>query len=301
MSKENDPGVVYGVVHTDKPDKVRYVGLTVNLPKRVIAHWASSNKPRTAFQKFLSKYRPQRNKIQFITLERSTRNLLPMLEEKWIRELRAEGQADLNLTDGGDGRKGYTPTPETVERFRDFLKTRTGEKSHNRKLNWDIVREIRRRGVAGWESSTKLAQEYGLVPASIRNILLNKNWVDESYDPSTLAEKPKESEKTHVVTDWETVNEIRELRKREYRSLPELSRQYGISVAAMHKIVENTSWVDGSYDPEGIKPDPRMLTQKEVEQVVDLRSQGLTFKEIALRMGRNALQVNRAYRKAVAE
>lgn len=301
MSKEKDPGVIYGVIHNDRPDKIRYVGLTTNLPKRITAHWADSRKSRTAFHKFLTKYRPDRKKIQFVILEQATRENLPELEEKWIKKLRLAGQADLNLTDGGDGRKGYTPDPETVEKFREYLYTRTGELAHNRKLDWDSVRKIREDAAGEWISGTDLAKKYEVTPATIRNILLNKNWVDESYDPSKIVPIPEDEKKVNVSAGWGVVNEIRELRKRRYVSIPTLSRQYDLSVAAIHRILENTSWVDGDYNPEHLIADPRLITPEEVSQVVELRHAGLTFASIAEALGRSKLQVNRAYRREMSK
>jgi hypothetical protein len=51
-----------------------------------------------------------------------------------------------------------------------------GEKHGQSKLNWDIVRAIRKEYAEGNISQGKLAKRYGVNQTTIRDVVLNKNW-----------------------------------------------------------------------------------------------------------------------------
>ena len=72
----------------------------------------------------------------------------------------------------------------TAEHREKILRTaaKSGESNFNAKLNWEKVRQIRRKYLHSerkYGIIKKLAEEYGVHRSSIRGILLNKTWKEE--------------------------------------------------------------------------------------------------------------------------
>lgn len=55
--------------------------------------------------------------------------------------------------------------------------SRPGELHHNAKLTWESVREIRKRYDV---PLSVLAQEYGVSPSTIRDVIINRSWIEVS-------------------------------------------------------------------------------------------------------------------------
>lgn len=50
------------------------------------------------------------------------------------------------------------------------------------KLNWELVKEIRRKGEDTKRTQRDIAEDYGIHRVTVSNILNNKTWFDESYE-----------------------------------------------------------------------------------------------------------------------
>ncbi len=65
----------------------------------------------------------------------------------------------------------YNPPPKEGKRP-------SGEDSHLAKLTWDTVRKIRRRAADGVRY-TRLAEDYGVTPQTIRQIVRHDTWREQ--------------------------------------------------------------------------------------------------------------------------
>jgi hypothetical protein len=121
---------------------------------------------------------------------------LPSREMDWISKLRLEGAQLLNMTVGGEGRLGYTATPESRQKMSlAKLGKSTGPKSEDvklkiseglkktfasyegdcpkdskAKLSYEQADEIRTKNLNG-VSQRGLSREYGVTLKAVQNIL----------------------------------------------------------------------------------------------------------------------------------
>lgn len=117
-------GWLYGVFHESEPNRCRYGGITTtSIKQRAYGHWGNAENPRKKPQygpmpSWLRKHRAERGKIHFIEIGYyDTAEKLKSAEIQFIAEMRAIGQCDLNLTDGGEGGNGWRHTPESKRKL----------------------------------------------------------------------------------------------------------------------------------------------------------------------------------------
>lgn len=110
-------GIIYHVIHPKEPERVRYVGKTkAGIKTRENGHWSDTNRRRSnsRLQNWLVKYRADRGSIEFRpVIECDTPEELNAAEIREIARLRSIGQADLNITSGGDGGLGLPWSEES--------------------------------------------------------------------------------------------------------------------------------------------------------------------------------------------
>lgn len=120
-TKKVPAGVIYGVFDAQDPDRCRYIGQTVQgLKFRAAQHWHSAGKgTRRPLPCWLGSRSDRRGDVVF-------RELLSVLsvdnldaeEVKLIEDYRRRGQADLNVSEGGGGSRGYKVTDVRREAMR---------------------------------------------------------------------------------------------------------------------------------------------------------------------------------------
>lgn len=118
---------------------VRYIGKSVNLRHRLSEHWRTRNKKDYPVYRWLRK---QPN-LWWTVLEFSVdKALLNELERKWIALFRPTGLL-LNLTEGGEGNLGWTPTAETRRKI--GLANKGRQSNLGRKMSEEQKQKLRNR------------------------------------------------------------------------------------------------------------------------------------------------------------
>lgn len=103
---------VYMIEHVDTGR--RYVGKSVDIEARVISHFEPSRRARSAsfLHSAISKY--GRDSFRWSVLEECPDDeSARRCEVVWIRALKSKAPNGFNLTEGGDGAAGLSPSPET--------------------------------------------------------------------------------------------------------------------------------------------------------------------------------------------
>jgi hypothetical protein len=108
--------VVYGLVSSHEPERVRYIGQTTLLPAvRLRIHLQSAKRrPRQAVQRWINKHLADGHTILMLILKTDAEYHRD--EQAMISAYRAAGADLMNLTDGGEGVFGYRHTPEECAR-----------------------------------------------------------------------------------------------------------------------------------------------------------------------------------------
>lgn len=249
------PGIVYVVTDAREPDRVRYVGRTVQgLEVRKYKHWSDSKKNFTAFPNWLRSRADRPEDVIFTEI--SWHHNVPELNKAEIQAIayyRSIGQADLNLTDGGDG---SSPGEWSEERKRNhFNSVPRGDDHVWRKLTRAEVDSIRARAMKEYVSVTEIANTYGISVATASEMLRNETWFDPEYSQDMIKKRgfAGDEARNRKLTS-EKVREIRELRQKTYRTNDEIGKEYGVSKDMIWRILNNLNWPDEAYDPSKLVP-----------------------------------------------
>lgn len=290
-------GLVYTVSDVSDPERVRYVGRTIqDLPQRIRDHWAQLRYGRrAAFQNWLAKRNPE--DVVFAVF--STHDNLyetDEAEKKAIAYFRDMGMADLNIKDGGQGGTGGPWTNERRER--QMVTVPRGDSHCHSKLTEVSVREIRELRTREWVNSAELAEKYGVSKSQITSVLRNKEWVDVGFDPSTVVKVSRKAENAyHRTLTWEKVRRIREHAQQEYVSTYKLASIYETSQPNIRDILANRIWVDADFIPENVQKRPSgfkdkstasrrvCLTEKDVIEMRARFNSGETLKSLSAHYG----------------
>lgn len=250
----NKPGVVYVVTDKREPYKVRYVGRTVQgMELRAYKHWSDCKRGRAAFPKWLQSRLDRKEDVVFTEVSWHPNVAeLNKAEVATIARYRAIGQADLNMTDGGDG---SSPGPWSEERATNHRKAVPRGETHVwSKLTWEDVKTLRELVCREGVSSVNLAREYGVSVAAMSEMLRNETWYDPNYDPSERKMLPMQGETARNARLTQAqVDEIRKHRQETYETHATTGRRYGVSKDMIRLIVLNKNWYDPNYDPETAK------------------------------------------------
>lgn len=255
----NRGGWIYAVYDAREPERVRYVGKTqVSIKERTTGHWydarRQTRRSNSRMVNWLLKRLDQPEIVGFREV-----GFYPSLSElnhaeiSLIAELRAIGQADLNIADGGEGRAGVPWSEETRKKVVGLY---AGEKHPNASITWQSVNRVRELAQSRWVPREEAASLLGCGPSNAAKVLNGTVWHDSAYDPDGRVKKPRDKSRSEKVwtriLNWETVNEIRELRKSKWVPLIELSKMYGVGKSNMGYILSNVNWFDPEYNPENL-------------------------------------------------
>lgn len=246
--------LIYAIYDNREPERVRYVGkTTTNLKTRLSNHWTfARNAPRPyRIQAWLRSRLtcPEVVGIRVI-VETETPLELNELEVQWISHYRNLGQADLNLTDGGDGGTGVVRSAESKRAISEKYRASGGPVA---KLTWDQVREIRSLRQREYLEAAEVCEKYGVQRTVIDRILNNLLWADPEFDPQTIKPRPPGSSKNAKLSMGQ-VREMRSLRQQEWISSRVLAERHGLVEATVQHILENRSYRDPEYDPATLAP-----------------------------------------------
>ena len=286
------PYVIYGLYcicercEREIPRLIRYVGQARRgLPHRMSSHFTQLEK-EGGFAVTNWKMSHGRQNIRPKVLEvLETPDELNDAEIRHIREqgtLRGTSPHGLNLTPGGN--QGWYMSPEARERLRI---ERSGENSRFAVLNWDSVKEIRRRVSQGERGSDIARSLSDISEGTIHSIIRNATWVDESYTPpKTRSRVPKGDERPESKLTWEQVGYIRENHEKE----AECAKRFGVSRSLINMVRMNRIWVDEAYT---YRPKTHPVKRAEGhansklnwDKVRSIRSASGTYKKIADEFG----------------
>lgn len=113
--RSSDIGRVYALCHPDTGE-IRYVGKTTEIGRdRLLRHMRESVRSRLWVANWIRSLGGR--EPEFRVLEVTTREGAGECEIRWIKRLRGEGCRLTNLTDGGDGHLGHSPSIETRKKI----------------------------------------------------------------------------------------------------------------------------------------------------------------------------------------
>lgn len=265
--------IVYGVYANTDPERIRYVGLTTKgLTSRIKGHWKtarSSNSHRPLYH-WMRKYG---DAVRFKVIESlSTQEEVKAAEIRWIAYYRAAGQADLNITNGGESANGYRHSEETRKKISEYLRehpnrhspekwhreavgeanrrrlrTEEGRTAHVQavaKLTWEQVSEIKFRLWNG-EMQGPISRDYGISFQTISNISRGISWdiVPWPIGPRRKPDLPPPRVGSQTRSAKLTEEKVRAIWAEAVPgNYPVVAARYGISIASVSNIVTRKSW-----------------------------------------------------------
>jgi len=144
-----------------------------------------------------------------------------------------------------EANKGRKRTEEQRARLRGL---QVGEKSAVAKHTWEEVREARKLYSSEEMTATQLKEKYNWPGISI--MLENKTWYDKEYSPpiKVVDNQPKLS-----------IDVAKEIRQKygnpdNRPNTAEISKIYGIQIAALNKLLRNDTYFDPDYRPIQVRP-----------------------------------------------
>lgn len=262
-------GIVYTVTHPKDPGRIRYVGKTINtLRRRENGHWSDANRRRSnsRFQNWLIKYRDDREDILFSEYSKHySKGDLDQAEIRLISELRALGQADLNITAGGDGGFGLPWSEESRAKLSDTL---SGEGAWKALLTWEDVANIRERYTSG-DVLGEIVKDYPLTKSSMSKVLRNDTWKDPDYTPPTREEVQQRQNPNWVKLTPEQVGDLRRRSQGEIKTFEEWGREYGVNPGVARAVLTNKTHHDPEFDIDKVlRKQPRRPLRKLTEEGV---------------------------------
>lgn len=230
---ERKANVVYGLTCACHPEAgVRYVGLTSQgAQRRLWGHRKMARKGSALpVHKWMRKHGDE-NVISTPLQEVDSPDLLASAEVAWIAKLRDAGQADLNMTDGGEGTFGVVVTDEFREKRRNYM------------LANPVIREVGQEERA--EMSRRISARMNdpdYIAAHIERV--KKKWRDnpEMRISARIGRSP---------LTQEDVDAIRLLRQETDATYAEIAEVAGVAVSTIGQIVRGARWSDGSAGRNG--------------------------------------------------
>lgn len=124
----------------------------------------------------------------------------------------------------------------------------SGENNGNSKLNWSMVKEIRRKHDVDGMIQQQLANEYNVNRRDIGMIINNEIWIDNNYIPIHRDKGVYISGENNPnsSSDWEKIRDIREEHIKYKTPQNTLAKKYKVSKGMIYYILKNINW----YDPE---------------------------------------------------
>ena len=174
-------GVIYLI--TNMINGKSYVGQTIQkLSKRLYAHKRGKNQ---MVDKAIQKYGWE-NLIHEVLEENIPREMLDEREIFWIAKLKTKFPNGYNLTDGGDGGRGMTPTPETLAKMSAAQKAR-GSKPPSFKGKHHSEEAKAKISEARQNISPETRAKMSAAMQGNKNGIGNKSRTGQKNSPETLA------------------------------------------------------------------------------------------------------------------
>lgn len=273
--------VIYTLFHVNSPEEIRYVGLTSKgAPERFKSHWKSARGGRRLpVYNWMRKHGEEN--IQYRVIEEvSSRQELVGREVFWIAHYRAQGLADLNLTDGGEGTFGYKHSDEFREKRRQYMlanpieyeiteehRKAVGESNRKRlstpesraehankvgKLRQETVEQIKRDIFDGMSDRTG-KERYGVATQTISNIRHGNSWahVEWPIGPRRKVDTPERPRGEQVsksgLSERDIVHIRRVVREKTYS---EVALEYGVTPSHILNIAKGRVWGHVPFERE---------------------------------------------------
>ena len=260
-------GVVYGVYDNAEPDKIRYVGRTVQeLKQRMWRHVGDARSGR--FDYPLHRWMRKRGcdlgriKVRILSHHASVSELNEA-ETSTIRRLRESGQADLTLAAGGEGGLGGWWSEDRKRKHLESVPR--GDRHPFSKLTQETVSRIRRERQSQWRSSQEIADEFGMSEAAVVEMSRNDTRSAPGYDPLKLAPITRSGEGAyHRKLTWGDVQELRRRATQELKSQRKWAAELGLSQTNVRDILSNKIWYDPEFNPETVKRNPQNKDRKKI-------------------------------------
>lgn len=258
----NRGGWLYGVFHESEPNRCRYGGITTtSIKQRAYGHWGNAENPRKKPQygpmpSWLRKHREEKDKIHFIEIGYyDTVEKLKSAEIEFIAEMRAIGQCDLNLTDGGEGGNGWRHTPESKKKLSEaFSGSKNPQYGKDRRelmlyalsFKGPVTEEMKE------NLSGKMRYHWDQNPEKRVNYSnrMKLTWAEGSMPPVTRERAIRSVQSRKSTLSDESVREIRELRRRG-DSLLAISEALGVSWSQVRSALGQRGayeWVDAGAE-----------------------------------------------------
>ena len=242
--------VIYGLHDASTPDRIRYVGLTTKgVRTRLSQHICdATRRARLPVHRWVAKHR--HSVVATVLDVAESPADLPDLEREWIAMFRDSGVDLLNLTDGGEGMRGYQPTAETRAKL---AAARMGyiHRAETREKMSDSARARWAGDTAGRERmSAMMSEQLDQIRASAQAALSAKR-ADPEFEASvtrkrlaTLASRPESIRAIAIAHATLTEEDVRIIRRRsaEGEGRSELGREYGVSPTAISNIALRKTW-----------------------------------------------------------
>ena len=236
MSRLPEKCEIYALYNVSDPERVRYVGQTRRSAAfRFQAH-LRADRPSLPVSRWVLKH--GRDAIGMRVLEPvDSIEALNEAEIHWIAHYRQLGQADLNLTSGGDGSGGKRiMTPEHRRNLSLATKGRSksvGDDNPACKLNSTTVAELWARGLAEKISYNEEADRFSVSVDAIRNIFMGKSWNSVTGLPKHCPTPKK------LLTDEQVRQAYRDFC--DGMTLQEIADPLGVAIPALHRAFSGKS------------------------------------------------------------
>lgn len=167
-------GTIYSLALTVELDRVRYVGQTINLERRIKDHKASSKTPKTAVSHWIAKH--GWDNISLCILEDCAQADLDSREDFWISSLgtaKRLGSGGLNIIESNGSPRTYV-------------------RGSSAKLTEMQVLEVRRIFFTTRRSCTDISKDYGVSKTAIVDVIRRYTW-------ASLPKSQEEEASTRVL------------------------------------------------------------------------------------------------------
>ena len=233
-----------------------YIGWSSNVKKRWIAERKFAFNPKQrdyngllarTFRKYAKNTRDIINHFTFTVIEEFN-DLQDSLDAEmfWIEYFRTNvkrfgDDAGYNILDGGGcGILGYKFTEKQKQQLSEI---NIGENNNSAKLNWEIVKNIRKEYSFGGISCEKLANKYNVHKTTIARIIRNEKWIDDTYNYSEIKNIKKENNINAVAKLTKVqIDEIRIDFHKLKLNIKDISKKYNVSSSNIYFIVKNKTW-----------------------------------------------------------
>jgi len=247
--------MIFGIIYkaTNIINGKVYIGQTVKaLEKRISGHYSNARKnttPGSYFFKAIRKHGEGAFKWDVID-EADNPDELNQKEIYWISHYNSNGKGGYNLTDGGEGVRGYKVTEEGVERRRKVLKEMwknghgknfpKGEDAVAAKFTDLQIRRIGELLMRG-EKPSVISKEYNIHTSSISSIRIGKVWNHLFTEEEIEIMKTRGSKGANWLSE-SVILEIKDLLLYSPMFNKEIAIAYNVSENVVYNIQISKKW-----------------------------------------------------------